>query len=241
MQVMNQYEQGPLTEKSECLYISREGKRYQENTRILREQKIDIIINEKLILHTMCTPQYLTEAVLGRLRTEGIIEKVDEIEKIHIGNDGKIATITMKNDAWNEKQCKKLSPVSPVKWKEEWIFHLEDILAEGMPLHNETWGTHSCFLAKEGKVIFACEDIGRHNAIDKVVGYALLHEIDLKKCMLYSSGRMPSDMAEKVIRAGIPIAVCKAVPTAEAVELAKKYRLTLICAARPDRIRAYVS
>ena len=54
--------------------------------------------------------------------------------------------------------------------------------------------------------------------------------------MLYSSGRMPSDMAEKVIRAGIPIAVCKAVPTAEAVELAKKYRLTLICAARPDRI-----
>ena len=130
MQVMNQYEQGPLTEKSECLYISREGKRYQENTRILREQKIDIIINEKLILHTMCTPQYLTEAVLGRLRTEGIIEKVDEIEKIHIGNDGKIATITMKNDAWNEKQCKKLSPVSPVKWKEEWIFHLADILAE---------------------------------------------------------------------------------------------------------------
>ena len=147
MQVMNQYEQGPLTEKSECLYISREGKRYQENTRILREQKIDIIINEKLILHTMCTPQYLTEAVLGRLRTEGIIEKVDEIEKIHIGNDGKIATITMKNDAWNEKQCKKLSPVSPVKWKEEWIFHLADILAEGMPLHNETWGTHSCFPA----------------------------------------------------------------------------------------------
>ena len=239
MRVENQYEQGILAADQKSLYIGRDGKKRQENTRILKEHRMRIVVNEKYTLHTMCTPQYLAEAVLGRLRTEGIIQNTEEIESIRICKDGSVANVSLANHEWDKDVYKEMCPVSFVTWKEEWIFHLADILADGMPLHKETWGTHSCFLAKDGEVLFACEDIGRHNAIDKVVGYALMNGIHLQECMLYSSGRMPSDMVEKVIRAGIPTVICKAVPTVEAVEMAKKYQLTLICAARPDRIRVY--
>lgn len=72
-----------------------------------------------------------------------------------------------------------------------------------------------------------------------VSGYDLRHNIDLHQCMVYSSGRIPTDMTLKVIHAGIPILSSKASPTSEAIDLAKKYHLTLICAARRDRMKVF--
>ena len=130
--------------------------------------------------------------------------------------------------------------LTPIHWEPEWIFHMADAFADGSPLHSITFATHSCLLAREDQILFSCEDIGRHNALDKVIGYALRHNIDLHQCMVYSSGRIPTDMAMKVIQAGIPILASKASPTFEAIELAKEYHLTLICAARRDRMKVFV-
>lgn len=133
----------------------------------------------------------------------------------------------------------EVQPVQPIDWKTEWIFDLADRFKRGMPLHGETWATHSCFLSSGGELLFQCEDIGRHNALDKVIGYALRNGIDLTKCVVYSSGRIPTDMAMKAIRAGIPVLASKAVPTREAIQLAEEYGLTLIGAARSDRMKVY--
>ena len=134
---------------------------------------------------------------------------------------------------------KEVKPVTPIPWKASQIFDLADRFHAGMPLHEQTFATHSCFLAKGGELLFQCEDIGRHNALDKAIGYALRHGIPLSQCIIYSSGRIPTDMAMKAIRAGIPILSGKAAPTAEAVELAKAYGLTLVCAARRDRMKLF--
>ena len=64
-------------------------------------------------------------------------------------------------------------------------------------------------------------------------------DVDLKKCVVYSSGRIPTDMASKAIRAGIPVLASKASPSAEAVAMAKEYHLTLVCAARRDRMKLF--
>ena len=107
------------------------------------------------------------------------------------------------------------------------------------------WESTGCFHRagmfdpNTGTFLRLAEDIGRHNALDKVIGYALRHQIDLKECMVYSSGRIPTDMAMKAIYAGIPVLSSKASPTTEAIELAKTYRLTLICAARRDRMKVF--
>lgn len=138
-----------------------------------------------------------------------------------------------------DQYTKTPHPLTPIDWKPEWIFSLADRIAEGMPLHEKTWGAHSCFLALGEQLLFSCEDIGRHNAIDKAVGYALKNGLSLEYCILYTSGRTPFDMTMKIIMAGIPVVAAKAIPMMDSVELAKKYRLTMICAARPDRMRVY--
>ena len=124
--------------------------------------------------------------------------------------------------------------------------------AKDTPLHRETGSTHSCFLLAGGagkpadtagcccvepgaetpQICFEAEDIGRHNAIDKVVGRALIQGIDLTQAALFISGRVPVDVAVKVIRAGIPVLISKELPTVDVVQLAREQGLTLIGRAR---------
>ena len=129
--------------------------------------------------------------------------------------------------------------IAPIAWKPEWIFRLEEEFAMDTPLHRQTSSTHSCFLALKGETLVQCEDIGRHNAMDKVIGYGLRYGVDLGQSMVYSSGRVPTDMAVKAIHAGIPVLASKESPTLEAVKLAKRYGLTLLCNAKGGKFCQY--
>ena len=129
--------------------------------------------------------------------------------------------------------------VQPIHWEPEWFYHAASLIREGTALFNATHGVHSCYLIREGEVLLFREDLGRHNALDKVIGAALMQGIDLKQCALFSSGRLPTDMVAKAIRAGVPVLASKAAPTAQGIELAKKYRLTLITGVREDKLTVY--
>ena len=106
-------------------------------------------------------------------------------------------------------------------------------------MHRRTFGAHSCFLSVGEEILYCCEDLGRHNAFDKVIGCALQDHVDLSQAVIYTSGRLPVDMVTKAIKASIPVLVSKAVPTDLTVELARRFDLTLICAARPDSMKVY--
>lgn len=258
MHINEQYHDLPLLETKAYQFIGRDGQNFSTEEQVLNEHLLDVYINDRLTMKLICLPQHLTELVLGRLLTEHIIRSVDDIEQIYICEYGKRAKVYLRPFQNKESGALGTSfvettpscctgnhilndyfssdhppvPVTPIEWKPEWIFHMADTFADGMPLHSVTFATHSCLLARKNEILFSCEDIGRHNALDKVIGYALRHQIDLRECMIYSSGRIPTDMAIKAIYAGIPILCSKASPTAEAIELARKYQLTLICAAR---------
>jgi FdhD protein len=124
-------------------------------------------------------------------------------------------------------------------WEPEWIFSMADEFASGGKIHKITRGTHSAYLSVRGEVVFHCEDIGRHNALDKAIGYALMQGYQREECMLFTTGRVPTDMVKKAIYAQIPVLVSKASPTDAAIELAKQYDLTLICNAWPDRYEIF--
>lgn len=184
----------------------------------------------------------MTEVILGHLKTEGLIHSLEDVESVELRENGQKAMVRISvplPSGFPDQYTKTPHPLTPIDWKPEWIFFLADRIAEGMPLHEKTWGAHSCFLALGEQLLFSCEDIGRHNAIDKAVGYALKNGLSLEYCILYTSGRTPFDMTMKIIMAGIPVVAAKAIPMMDSVELAKKYRLTMICAARPDRMRVY--
>lgn len=268
MYINEQYKDLELLSKETHIYIGRDGTTRTEEEPVLEEHLLNVYVNEQLTMKLICIPEHLTELVLGRLLTEGIIESTEDVESIYICEYGKRAKVVLKSDAsdttaditetsdpyieetltcctgnhiLNDYFIKQqnVQPVTPIIWKAGWIFALADHFSDGMPLHGQTWATHSCFLSQNGKILFECEDIGRHNAMDKAIGYALRHQIDLKKCILYSSGRIPTDMILKAIRAKVPVLASKASVTREAIELAKEYKLTLIGAARRDRMKVY--
>ena len=114
------------------------------------------------------------------------------------------------------------------------VFLLTEKFREDGALHRNTGGTHSCYIRLGDGRILSFEDIGRHNALDKAVGAMLLEGMDPKDCMLYTTGRVAADMITKVINARIPVLISKAVPTDEAVRLARLHHVTLICRAWPD-------
>ncbi|HTY82514.1 MAG TPA: formate dehydrogenase accessory sulfurtransferase FdhD, partial [Dehalococcoidales bacterium] len=109
------------------------------------------------------------------------------------------------------------------------IFQAVNILFEKAELYRETEGVHAAALfTTEVKPICIVEEIGRHNSLDKAIGYGLLNGVDFNHVFLVSTGRMASEMVTKICRAGIPIAATKTAVTAEGLQIAKKYGLTLI-------------
>lgn len=264
MYIKEQYPALDLLDSVSYQYIGRDGVCREKSEAVLKEHLLEVFINERLTMKLVCIPQFLAELVLGRLLTEGMIRSSEQVERISICEYNTQAKVSLKEaDNIREENTKDyveitptsctgnhilnryfqsqepIRPVIPIPWKAEQVFSLADRFAQGMPLHGKTWATHSCFLARGAELLFQCEDIGRHNAMDKAIGYALRHDVDLRKCMVYSSGRIPTDMAIKAIRAGIPILASKASPSTEAVALAKEYDLTLVCAARRDRMKLF--
>ena len=237
MRIEQCFFEGAPTRGAEYACLHRDGSREMKREGILSEHHLRVTFHHasKPAFELVCLPQNLPELVLGHLLTEGQICSFGDVEKLVIHKSGDHAEVFLNPVA----EPPELRSVAALDWKMKWIFNLADRFALGMPLHRYTYATHSCFLARREELLFACEDIGRHNALDKAVGYAFRNGIDLRECLLYSSGRIPADMVRKAIRAGIPILAGKGSPTAEAVELARRYGLTLICAARKDQMKQF--
>lgn len=239
---------------------------------ILREHRLEIVVNEQTIARLVCTAEDLENLVVGRLIAEQIISGAEDIEHLYLCESGNRARVFLKKNVrfcaaqpeeptcctdnlvllqpagaadirvqtTNESSQKMdYRPLRPGVWKPEWIFGLADAFAEDFRLHKRTGGIHGCMLGREGRVLYRTEDIGRHNAMDKAIGYAARTGIAPESCMLFTTGRLPTDMVRKAVAAGIPVLVSKAVPTQEAVEMARRYGLVLICRAWPDSFEIY--
>lgn len=105
--------------------------------------------------------------------------------------------------------------------------------------HRKTRGVHSAALADRERILIFMDDIGRHNALDKVIGEALLSAIDLREVMAVTSGRISSEIVAKIMRSGISVVVSAGVPTNQAIKLAKEIRMTLAGSVRGRRMNIY--
>ena len=219
--------------------IKRTGESSEEHSVLLREHAMDIYTDGEFYTSVVCTEDKLPELVIGRLVCDGMISSFDEVKSLVISEDHSVADVESVQKEFVDLSEADSRRSVQIAYPDEWIFAMADVMAAGMELHEKTWAAHSCFLYKEGELLFSCEDISRHNAVDKVVGYAVKNQIDLSQCALYSSGRVPVDMMDKIVVAGIPVLVSKGMPTLQAVELAKEAGVTLICGARRDQMRVY--
>ncbi len=227
-----------LIRREEVTLIAECGLQTEVEAVLLREHELSIIVNEQYMARLVCTDQYLDELVMGRLLTDRLIESIRDVDKIRFCKDGTEAGVFLNKDI-KDIWRRPFRTLPKTYYESEWIFSMAEQFEQGMALHDMTACTHSCILARGGEILFACEDIGRHNAVDKAVGYGLRSGIPLSECILYTSGRVPADMAEKSIIAGIPVLASKSIPTADAVDVARKYGLVIIGNARPDDMKVF--
>jgi len=111
---------------------------------------------------------------------------------------------------------------------------------EAQVLHREVGGIHAAALFDAaGGLVVLCEDIGRHNAVDKAIGHCLLNDIPISDKMLLCSGRLSYEMVTKAIRVGLPVLASVSTPTALAAQLAERFNLTLIGYLRGGRMTLY--
>lgn len=177
---------------------------------------------------------YLKESAGAALKLAQTVE-----EEPTCCTDNQVFLRNVKPADTNLRGRARIRKLEKPEWKSQWIFALANEFASGSRIHKATQGTHSCYLSVKGEILFAGEDIGRHNAMDKAIGYAAMQGLKPENCILYTTGRVPTDMVKKVVMARIPVLVTKAVPTDAAVEMARAYNLTLICKAWPDRYEIF--
>ncbi len=256
--IENHAEKMETTETVSCTLRDAQGNFTTGEESLVREHFIEISVNGRLIARLSCTPEHLSELVLGRLYTERVIEGPGDVERIFICGRGNIAEVTLSGEMefvrWEEPEptcCtgnrqffvgkdageRKILPETVIDPKE--VFRLAKYFQKDTSLHKSTKGAHSCYIRYPDGTIECYEDISRHNALDKAVGAMLLKGASPEDCMLFVSGRIAVDMAEKTISAGIPVLISKASPTNEALRLANEYNLTIIGRAWPDSFSAY--
>lgn len=229
-----------LVETNEFTKIMADGSCVKDRDSMLMENSLEIVVNGEFAGTLPCTPQYMSEMVVGWLNAEGYINSVEDIASLNFSDDVACAEVVLHDCRGAAAGTYEMVPVSPIEWKKEWIFSLAKDFETILPLREETMAAHNCRLAVgtgEGvEVLFRCEDIGRHSAIDKAIGWGMRNGVDMKNIILFTSGRVSREMVKKVIRAGIPVMVGKGTISGKAVKLATENNLTLIGYARPDSI-----
>ncbi len=228
---------------------------------VASDEAVCVFINDEFYRTMIATPGMTRELVLGHLFTEGVIgsmEDVAELEvlplKVHVELRGEVdfERLNMSKVDLITTACGSLStPVNPgqlealgissdVKIEAEVVWRMVRELNLRGEKYKETGGTHSAMLCKvDGEVISFAEDVGRHNAVDKVIGAALIEGVDFGGCALMSSGRQSSEMVLKAARSGVPVVASVAAPLASGIQVARVTGITLVCFVRGRRMNVY--
>jgi len=241
---------GPVREYSSTK-ITREG-REPATDPVMVEETIELIINGTKLSSIVTTPDLHKELAVGYMVTEGAVKDGKDIEEISEKDGWVYLTIRSFEhfDLWYELRS---SGCIGVNWeKRDDDLHIPvkqtfrvDVLLDSVKnlydvTQNRTGGAHSASLVDaDGNLKYKALDIGRHNAIDKVVGMAVLNGDDLSKMFLISSGRQPAGMVMKAARAGIPLIISKSAPISSGVDSALRSNITLCCYATSEKFKVF--
>jgi FdhD protein len=212
-----------------------------------------LFVNGRHAMTSMMSPVGLEDFVTGYLFTEQIIKSADEIESIRIEKN-RISVITKNlfkvlgpkktilsgcGGATSYIDTTKLPRISSdFSLAPEVISSTVKSVLES-ELHNKTGGIHVVGLASEAGIIARSEDIGRHNALDRVIGYGLKNDVDFSSTFAICSGRISSEMVRKCLIASIPIIVSRGATTTLAITIAEETGLCVVGFVRSTKMNVY--
>ena len=253
-------------ERIERLKISKvsSGKKEEIEDVVVAEAPLTIALNEEKVVTLLCTPQDQEHLAVGFLFSEGFIQNKKEIERIDFDrkkNKINISTKSKRLIPSDFSQAKILtsgcakgitfSNIENIDPAKDLLIDLQITLTPSeiqklmhefekrSVLFRQTGGVHAATLADKEKILIYFEDIGRHNAVDKVFGKCLLEEISCEDKLLLLSGRISSDILAKASKSKVSIIVSRSAPTSLAVKNALKLGITLVGFARGSKMNIY--
>lgn len=217
------------------------------------EEHLQIILNGQKLVSSACSPEYTRELAVGYLVSEGFISSYQDLASVNAPHPLQVEVETTRpadlsaprqiNTCMGRGSGLEVQPHVYPDDNQPWSpTHLLQLIAEldaSSLTFKKTGGVHSAALGDRQGTVIRFEDIGRHNAVDKVIGYAFLQQIPLHDKCLLLSGRIASEILFKVARAGFPMIVSRSAPTYRAVDRAEELGITVVGFARGQRFNLY--
>jgi FdhD protein len=228
-------------------------------TRVVVERPLTIFLNKQEIVTAMTIGDYPEYLAVGFLLNQNMLRPDDTVTAVDYDDDLEVVVVRTKRATNYEKKLKKKVQTSgcaqgtvfgdlmevienaklpKAELRTSWLYTLTHKINTTPSLYLEAGAIHGCVLAERDRPLVYMEDVGRHNAVDKIAGWMFKHRVKSGNKIFYTTGRLTSEMVIKTVRMGIPILVSRSGFTAWGVELAKKAGLTLIGRARGKRFVA---
>ena len=234
----------------------RRGRLEEVHAEVVREQPLTVYVNGERFLTLLCTPLKLDALVLGYLWMEKVIGGVEDVTALTVSEvDGRADVtltrpVTLPTERILTSGCGggitfRIDPRlftrldSPLRVRPaDLAARMKDLYGEAVQ-YQASRGIHGAALADPGRLLVVAEDVGRHNAVDKLKGEALLRNLPTTDRLLLSTGRISSEMLLKAARMGVPLVASRTSPTEMAVALAEQLGITVVGYVRPDSLNLY--
>src|SRR5712675_614220 len=228
-------------------------------TAVVVERALTIFLNAQEIVTAMTIGDYPEYLALGYLLNQNMLRTDDVVTGVDYDEDLAVVVVRTERSTDYEQKLKKKVQTSgcaqgtvfgdlmevienaalpAATLRTSWLYALANKINTTPSLYLEAGAIHGCVLAQEDRPLVYMEDVGRHNAVDKIAGWMFRHRVPAHDKIFYTTGRLTSEMVIKAVRMGIRIVVSSSGFTAWGVELARKANLTLIGRARGKRFVA---
>ena len=262
---MAEHTEKPASEQvapADVSVYDRGGRRLEQAQWVIREKPVTLYLKGREVVTLLCAGHHLDELAAGFFYAEGFVKAPGDILEIDVDNTaGTVAFKTVNDAELTEKLWQKRTISSGCGKGSLFYYSLDALLSRkvesslritpGQVLdrvedlnrlsetYRHTHGVHNTALASPDGVVLFREDIGRHNAVDMIVGNVFLNNIPLDDKMLITTGRLTSEMLIKAAKVNIPVLVSRNTATSLAVELAASLGITLIGYARAGKFTVY--
>ena len=223
---------------------------------VVREQPLTITVNGVELATFLCTPVKLDYLVIGFLCFEGIIRGLDDIIALDVDTDYGVASVELATALVQPKKrvftsgcgmgltfsigASHYPPLlSDLSLAPDDVFPLMRQLFDGADMYRASRGIHAAALSDGDRILLLAEDVGRHNALDKILGEALTLGIPTQGCILLTTGRISSEMLRKGAHMGTPFLISRTSPTTLSIEAAKRLGVTAIGYVRRNSFNVY--
>lgn len=229
-------------------------------TRVVTEKALTLFLNSQEVVTMMTIGDHPDLLAVGYLKNQNMLQADDVITGIDYDDDLEVVVVRTERETNYEEKLKKKVRTSgcaqgtvfgdvmdgfegielpqSAELRTSWLYALTKAINTTPSLYLEAGAIHGCVLCQGDKPLVYMEDVGRHNAVDKIAGWMTLNQVTPADKIFYTTGRLTSEMVIKTVMMGIPILVSRSGFTAWGVDLAKKAGLTLIGRARGKRFVA---